>query len=132
MQMWTRFFRALLDISQNCSITSGFREILTYKCKKHGFLLYSGLNYIPNFFSKNSLRNLKVPFLPFKTLSEFIRYLFFSSRYRSMKLSILPFSWIQPYPKKFRPESRRNNALLFSSVAKSKSNLRIASSPQVF
>ena len=35
---------------QNFSITSGFQDILTYKCKKHGFLLYSELNYVAKSF----------------------------------------------------------------------------------
>ena len=45
------------------------------------------------------------PFLNFSDI-------FFFWKYRPMKLSTLPFSWIQPYRKKVHPKRKRNNALL--------------------
>ena len=85
-----------------------------------------------NFFSQNSLPSLKVRLLSFKTLFKFLTYIFFFWRYRSMKLSTLPFSWIQPYRKKFVRKAEEILRFYVFWVAKSESILRIAPSPQVF
>ena len=110
-----------MSIGQKCSQSNKLqpeatllaRYIITipYVCSQVQ-QVYSGFNYIANyylFFSKNPIRNLKVPLLPFKTLFEFFRYLFFSWRYRLMKNCDSEYNLTE---KKVRPGSRRNNALL--------------------